>query len=370
MSDKDSKTEEATPRRLRKAREDGEAWQSQDFAHITLLAAGLVVLGLLLPALYERLRGSFARIFDQIGHPQGLNSPGLQLPQVLGEELLGIGKTLLPLFGTLLLLAIVVPMTQVGPMLSPKALSPKLEKLNPIQGLKQKFFSKETWIELAKSLLKIAVIGAACHAAASEFVPDLLRLGRVHPGQAAGVVSAAFGSMAKYVIAAGLALAAYDIWEQRRRFHERMKMSKDEVKREHKDDQGDPEIVGQRKQLHRDILENQTLQQVSEADVMVVNPTHFACALRADADEEGSFVKLVAKGHDALARRMIERAREEGIPVRREVPLARALHRDLEEGHFVPPEHIEAVQVLFEWAREQHLEFRGVQPAWVDRVGS
>jgi flagellar biosynthesis protein FlhB len=368
MSDKDQKTEKATPQRLRKAREDGEAWQSQDFAHITLLMAGLVVLGFLLPELYERLRASFERIFGLIGQSRRLETRDFGLAQVLGEELMGVGATIAPLFGVLLLLAIAVPLVQVGPMLSPKALAPKLDKLDPIRGLKQKFLSKETGIELAKSLLKIALIGAACYAAARQFVPDLLCLGRVHPSHAAGVVGSAFASMAQYVVAAGVALAAFDIWEQRRRFHERMKMSKDEVKRERKDDQGDPEIVGQRKQLHREILENQTLQQVSEADVMVVNPTHFACALRADADEEGSFVQLVAKGHDALARRMIERAREEGIPVRREVPLARALHRDLDEGSFVPPEHIEAVQALFEWAREQHFELRGEAPAWVERL--
>ncbi|MCA8971294.1 MAG: EscU/YscU/HrcU family type III secretion system export apparatus switch protein [Planctomycetes bacterium] len=361
----DERTEKPTARRLRKAREDGDAWKSQEFANVVLLAVGLLTAASSIPRIYDRLHAGMVRIFALA---PGSTEPSLGLVDILGNELLGVGSALLPLFAVLLLASVIVPFAQVGPLLSFKALLPKWSKLDPIAGAKQRFFAKEAWIELTKSLAKVLFVGLACWLAFRACLPGLLRLVYASPMQSVSVVKSVIGHMARYVIVAGLVLAAFDLWDQRRRFGERMKMAKDEVKRENKEDQGDPQQRGERKRLHKEILENQTLMQVSESDVLVVNPTHYACALRADADEQGAYVKLVAKGTDALARRMIDRARDEKIPIRREIPLARALHRDLEAGDFVPDEHRLAVEAVFYWTREHGLEVLGDEPAWLARI--
>ncbi|MEM9071961.1 MAG: type III secretion system export apparatus subunit SctU [Myxococcota bacterium] len=343
------KTEEATPKKLRDARKRGEVPRSKDLgtAAVVLATAGAMTASapFVLRTLEESLRLSFRAAAGEL--------PGD--PRILRAALsLGVDAAL-PVVLAALLAGTVVSFLQVGPLVTADPIKPKFERLDPIKGLKN-LFSQRQLIELIKTLLKIGIVGAVAWTVLRDGLRGVVSLtGR----DALGTLEAAGELVTALMFRVGgalLAVAILDLFYQRWRHRRDQRMSKDEVKREYKESEGDPHAKQQRERLHREIIDHDTVEQVRAADVLVVNPTHIAVALRY---EEGvtDAPEVIAQGQEHLARRMIEAAREAGVPIMRDVPLARALF-ELELGEAIPEALYEAVAAVLKaaWAESEAMK--------------
>ena len=208
---------------------------------------------------------------------------------------------------------------------------------------------KSQLVELLKSVVLIVVIGYVVVTRIVAHAPDFVRLVGANASSALALTGTVITEVALRATAAWLAVAVLDTFYQRHKHVQDLRMTKDEVKREYKESEGDPHAKGERQRMHREILEHATLESVRRADVLVVNPTHVAVALRFDAESEQEAPEVIAKGLDSLALRMIAVAHESGVPVMGDVPLARALH-ELELGDEIPEALYEAVAVILEAA--------------------
>jgi flagellar biosynthesis protein FlhB len=239
---------------------------------------------------------------------------------------------------------------QTGGFVATKKLTPKLERLNFFEGVKQ-LVSAARLFAVARALLFAAAAMYLAYRGLAAHLVDLARLsGRLaHVGLVAGTIS---GDLARNVALAGLALAAIDVVVVRRGWRKRLRMSKHEVKREHKESEGDPQLKAARERAHHEMLAAATIANVRTASVVVVNPTHIACALRYDEKEGDEAPIVVASGEGDLAERIVRAAEDYGVPVLRDVPLARALI-ELQVGDAIPEALYEAVaEILREAWRE------------------
>jgi flagellar biosynthesis protein FlhB len=230
-----------------------------------------------------------------------------------------------------------------------KKLGPDFSKLNPASGLKS-LVSKQRLVSIARALATAVLVGWLGFDLLKTHAGSLANTtGDVGKGLlAAGVLSKKLAWIAGLV---GLALAAVDVLVTRRAWLERNKMTKDEVKREYRESEGDPEQKAARKRAHQEMLSAATIAAVREATVLVVNPTHFATALRYDQDGDEA-PRVVAQGQGELARRMREAAYHYGVPIVRDVPVARAL-AELEIGDEIPEALYEAVAEILKAAWEE-----------------
>ncbi len=270
------------------------------------------------------------------------------------EATLGF-EAILPLLATVVVVAALAGFLQVGPLLTLDALAPKLERLDPIRGVKN-LVGQRNLVELAKSLAEIGIIGWVAWITLRDSIRGVTGLlGR--DAEATLVGGSALVVLLMLRVGGALAgIAALDVLYQRWKYQRDQRMTKEEVKREHKEAEGDPQQKRERERLHREILAHDTLEAVRRADVLVVNPTHLAVALRYEEEGELDAPEVVAKGGEDLARRMIRAAEEAGVPVMRDVPLARALY-ELEIGDEIPEALYEAVAIVLRaaWAEREHL---------------
>jgi flagellar biosynthesis protein FlhB len=339
----DERTEEASPKKLRDARRRGEVWKSRELGTAaTLLAAG-GVLGATGGAILDAHVASFHLALDAAAGRLAA-SPGA----VLEASVTLAAQALAPLIGALVVLGALASLVQVGPLFAPEAIAWKLERLDPIAGAKN-IFSQKRLIELAKTLLLIVLVGWI----GVKTLGDGLRGTLALSGRDALPALEAGGALVRTLLlrvgGAMLVVAVLDVLYQRWRYLRDQRMSKDEVKREHKDAEGDPHVRQQREQLRHEIAQHGALENVRRADVLVVNPTHLAIALRFDEEGEQAAPEVLAKGQDELARRMIEAAREAGVPVMRDVPLAHGLWA-LDVGEEIPETLYEAVAAVLQAA--------------------
>lgn len=358
MSSAGDRTEQATPTRLRKAREDGQVALSKDLTAAVILIAAYVALRSLGPGWWEDLRLLAAGSLAAIAGP--LDTPTLL--EVLGRSA-GAGALMLaPLLLVVTVVSLAAPFVQVGPLLTFKPLTPKLERLNPAPGLQRMFVKIDTYVELGKGLLKLAAAGAIAWAVASSWLADTLALPAARPEAVGAVAWQAVLDLlaggAVFLAAAGGADFFYQKWKHARD----LRMTKDEVRREHKEEEGDPQHKAERRRLHEDIATAQMLEAVRDADVIITNPTHLACALRYDPRSE-SAPRLVGKGQDHIARRILEVAKREDIPVVRDRGLARSLHA-LRVDTQIPEDLYEAVAEVLRWV-EAAARAEGYTPTWL-----
>lgn len=335
MSDK---TEEPTPRRLRKAREEGDS----PISAALVQGLGFVAAVAIAPA---AIAATVARVSELV--PRAIRSPETPLGSVeLAREVVLLSA---PLLAAVALVSLVSGFVQTGGVVSFKKLSPDLGKLNPVSGLGS-LASGTRLVALLRSLVGAALVGWLAVRLLTSFAPDVANtVGDARAGMlAAGALVKRLGWIAALV---GLGLAALDVLVVRRAFLKRHRMSKDEVRREHKESEGDPELKAARHRAHQEMLASATIAAVREASVLVVNPTHLATALTYREDEDEA-PRVVARGEGDLARRMIEAAHQYGVPVVRDVPLARALS-ELELGDEIPEALYEAVAEILRAAWEE-----------------
>jgi len=337
------KTEAATPRRREETREKGQVALSTEV--IAALALGMAFLLYVIasgPAL-EILGGGVRSSFHDLASVGTLELDVPTAAGILGASGGGAIEAILLFALPLLLLTLLVGYGQVGFRLSPKALEWNLSKLDPIKGL-GRLFSARTAVRTGLSSLKLLFIGLAV------FLTTYGQLGRIASidgVELAPVLAVADHVFARAVVAAlvsvlviGLVDFAFQRWQ-----HEKdMRMSKQEVKEEHKNTEGDPHIRARVRQVQREMASRRMMEDVPDATVVVTNPTHFAVALKYERDAaEGSAPTVVAKGVDEVAQRIKQVAREADVPLFENVPLARALHARCEIGDRIPEELFEAV---------------------------
>lgn len=341
MAHDPSKTEKATPRRRQKAREEGSVARSADFDGAILLWGNFF--------LFLGLGGAtLALLTRQVAHFLERAQPGALAEagriSLLGDIYQILGRLLLPFLGLNLLLALAAGFAQRGFSFSTKPLQPKFERLNPAQGF-QRLFSSRALVDLAKSLAKFALLAWVAYAVLEPRIPDLLGTLKLPLAASLGLFQSAVFALYRNVMLAMLALALADFVWQRSAWEKSIRMTKQEVKDEGKDSEGNPEVKQRQKSIMMAAARKRMLAEVPRATVVVTNPTHVAVALR--YNEKTAAPVCVAKGLDHLALKIRERARESGVPVLERPELARALHRSVEVDKPIPRDLYHAVaQVL------------------------
>ncbi len=343
------KTEQPTPKRLRESREKGDIPKSQD------IAPALTVLALVV---YFIAKGE--DIFLQLQDMGNTVFSAISLPfdHALGLALTGVGNAALGIVAPIVLLvmgaALIGTLGQVGVLIAFKAAMPKMDNLSPSKWFK-KVFSIKNAVDFLKNILKVTVLGLTAWLVLRDHLRELFLI----PGGDIRLLWSTLGSAAKDLTldVAGIfcVIAMADYLFQRWQYNKQHMMSKDEVKREFKEMEGDPHIKGKRKQLHQEMISQNSLGNVRKAKVLVTNPTHFAVALDYEKDKTPLPV-IVAKGEGLLAKRMIEVARQEGIPIMQNVPLARELFRNGTENSYIPQDLIGPVAEVLRWVQSLRRE--------------
>jgi flagellar biosynthesis protein FlhB len=331
-------TEEPTPKRLRDARRRGQVARSRDLTAAAAYLAGFGVLWLGAGTVVSLVGDFMARTLGSCAGAAAA-SPGAALEEGLGVLARAAG----PLLGAALVAAALAGVAQTGGLFTLQPVGFKLERLSPAAGLRQ-LCSRRSLFEVGKALLKAAAVAWIAYGVLWGRAREVVLAAR--GGSAAALqVGASIGFDLLWRTALVFAgVAAVDVWWQRRAWRKELRMTRYEVRRELRESEGDPQHRAARERLHRDILHHDMLEAVRTADCVIVNPDHLAVALRYDRDGMEAPL-VVAKGERLLAERIKEIARAHGVPVFRDVPLARALHR-LDLGEEIPEALYQAVAAV------------------------
>ncbi|SHI81726.1 flagellar biosynthetic protein FlhB [Roseomonas rosea] len=334
----EDRQEAPSARRLEKAREDGQVAHSRELSGFAALLLAVLAAGIALPSLGRDLLRALRGILER-GHELS--------PDQAAEVLLPSALVLLPVLAAAALGAVATTLLQTRGLVSAKGLAPQLSRLSPLAGLKR-LLGSEGLIELLKTLLKVALVGAAIWHAAGT--PELLEAVMHQP---AAALLATIAEQGLRLVAATLAafalLAGADLFLVHFRHLRRLRMSRQDMKEEAKDAEGDPHVKAKQKAIRQRQARQRMMAAVPKAAVIITNPTHYAVAL---GYEEGTSAapKILAKGADEVAARIREKAKEAGVPLVSNPPLARALFK-LDLDTEIPAEHYQAVAeiIAFIW---------------------
>lgn len=337
-----SRTEEATPKRKRKERSEGNVPKSQELGKAVSLVAGLIILQLWIGQMGDEIKLIFRRFFTHSwefdANPQDVYALSFELS-------LSLCKILLPVLLFLALCAIIAQRIQVGKLWTTKVFKPKLSKFNLIKGLKQVLFSPNTILRTLKSLLFSIVLSVIPGYVIYNEYQNFLPMYYATPEGVAIYLMEMGKKLAYYALLPVLAITAFDVWHSRYSYKEGMKMTKDEVKDERKQMEGDEKVKSKQKEKMMQVVMKRMMQSVPKADVVITNPKHIAVALRYNASEAPAPVVL-AKGADHVAEKIKQIAREHNVPIRENVPLARALYKAVDIGSMIPEELFKAVAAV------------------------
>jgi|SRR5680860_556083 flagellar biosynthetic protein FlhB len=357
------KTEEATPKRLEKAREDGQTARSKELATMAVLiagAGGLLIFGTQLGAAMEAImRDAFtlerSAIFDT-------RHMSVQLMASAKEA----AWALAPIFLLLLIAAIAGSIGIGGLLFSGKAIAPKLNRMDPMKGL-GRMFSARSLIELVKAIAKVGLVMALAILILNVRTEDLLAIADEPALPAMEHVLWTLGWSFFLLACATIIIAMIDVPFQIFDHHKKLRMTKQEVKDEYKDSEGKPEVKGKIRQLQREMSQRRMMQDVPTADVVITNPTHYAVALKYNPDSMGAPM-VVAKGADEIAFKIMEIAREHKVELLRTPPLTRAVYHNSDIGDEIPDGLYMAIaQVLaYVFQLRQFRKGRGPKPGMPD----
>jgi len=338
------KTEPATEKKLREAREDGKVAKSKELT----AAFDLIVLFLVLKIFISWVGGGFIEVYQYVyktmpefvtavAEEASVHEVSVYLQTIFWMML----KMVAPFFAFGFVVTIIISIIQVGWKVSAKPLKPKGDKFNPINGFKR-IFSKDSVFELFKSILKIAVVVYVAYISIRNEADDIFILYDMPLNQALALCGDVIINAGLKISLVYLVVGLADFIYQKYRFNEEMKMTKQEVKDEYKNTEGNPEIKGRQRQRMREASQRRMMQDVPKADVVITNPTHLAVALKYDAGTAKAPIVL-AKGEDYLAQKIREAAKEHNIEIVENKPLARMLYANVDIGAEIPPELYQAV---------------------------
>lgn len=338
------KTEPATAKKLREAREDGKVAKSKELT----AAFDLIVMFLMLKIFVSTIGDGFLQIFYYVYNliPDfiGINAMDVSTYAVMSffsPVNIQMLKIVAPFFIFGFAVTLLVNILQVGWKVSTKPMQPKLDRFNPVNGMKR-IISKDSVFELFKSLIKIALILYIAYTAIKDHENDLFILYDIPLNQAIALCGDVIIGAGLKISLVYLVVGIVDFIYQKYRFNEEMKMTKQEVKDEYKNTEGNPEVKGRQRQRMREASRRRMMQDVPKADVVITNPTHLAVAIKYEPEVHKAPVVL-AKGEDYLAQKIREAARENHIEIVENKPLARMLYANVEIGNEIPPELYQAV---------------------------
>lgn len=345
--DQQDKTEKATPTRIDKAREEGQIARSRELSTFMMLVGGIFALWVLGSFIRERLTIMMEETFrfDRgIGYDTTLAV--LHLSGSMKTALIGIS----PFFLAMAIIAVVAPALLGGWVFSSKSLEPKLSKLNPISGLKR-MFGMQLLVEFVKAIAKSLLVGSIAIFVLKADVGKVMAVSSMSLEQGMGTI---FGVILKgcALIAFSLILvAAIDVPFQLHSHHKKLKMTKEEIKKEMKDTDGDPHIKAKIRAQQQAVARSRMMSKIPEADVIITNPTHYAVALKYGADATGA-PRLIAKGGDAVALRIKALGEENNITLLEAPTLARALYWNVDLDEEIPEQLYTAVAEVLAWVYE------------------
>jgi len=338
------KSEAASPRRLEKAREEGQIARSRELGTFMMLAAGVAVIWMGGGSLYQGLSGVLRNgmAFDQ----RIVTDPGVMVELAVS----GFGHALLatlPVFGVLVVVAVLSSVLLGGIVISGKPLQANFSKLSFFSGLKR-MFSSQTVVELIKALAKALLVGGVAVWVIWRYHDDMLSLMHVAPSAALIKALSLVALCCAFIVASLLIIVMLDVPWQIWSHLKKLRMSKEDVRQEHKESEGDPHVKARIRQQQRQAARRRMMSEVPKADVVVTNPTHYAVALKYDEEKSGA-PRVIAKGTGLIAAKIRELAAEHRVPTLEAPPLARALHQHVELGQEIPGELYTAVAEVLAW---------------------
>lgn len=342
----DDKTEEPTPKKLRDAREKGQVAMSKDTVSTALLviifayiwiAWGFILKDckemILIPSYYYGSNFLYA------------------LENISWAIFFKIFFLLSPLLLVTVMVAIAANFLQIGPLLAFKSLIPDLNKLNPVSGM-QKIFALKNVVESLKSTAKVLFLGYLVYTVTKWMIDPLFKIPPTRFNGLMDIIPLLMKKFATYVMLAYVIVAVADFFFQKHNHHKSLMMTKDEVKREYKESEGDPHIKGKRKQIHQEMMMEDNVQNTKKSTVVVTNPTHIAIALEYKSEKK-TLPRVVAKGKGFLAQRMRKAAESAGVPIMENKILARTMYDSVKVRQYIPAELIEPIAEVLRWVNEQ-----------------
>lgn len=337
--DSSSKTEKATPKKRKDQRKEGNVIQSKDVISIVTLFGSFYVLKMLFPGIYEAVREFLILFIDFSGSVTDTSTGKVT---EMGMLFLETGaKTLIPLLLVCVVLGVLGAGVQTRFLFTSKNFKPKFSRLNPIEGIK-KLFSLQNVVELIKSILKVIILIAVIYTMLKEDMVMAVRTMDMDIISSGTYMLNMVMALIMRISLAFLVIAGLDYMYQWWEYERKLKMSKQEMKEEYKQTEGNPEIKGRIRNLQQERARSRMMQAVPDADVIIRNPTHFAVALKYDIDHYNA-PRVLAKGQDELALRIVRVGEENNVAVVENRPLARALYASSEIGQEIPQEYYGAV---------------------------
>ncbi|GLY96877.1 EscU/YscU/HrcU family type III secretion system export apparatus switch protein [Actinoplanes sp. NBRC 103695] len=329
------KTEQPTAQKLKKAKQEGQIGRSQDVGAWFGMLAASIVLPRTLSSAMDHARELMAKVPDVIADPD----PALALG-IMKDGLMSAVWAVLPLALTMMAVGIAAAGAQGGIRVATKLFIPKFNRLNPFPGIKKMFGPQSLW-EGTKALVKTGVLAGVLYLTMKDIVPLLMTAGRLQLASLLAVINDAVLTLIRSASVAGIVMAAADYFVVRRRTNKQLRMTKEEVKQENKNSDGDPHVKAAIRQRQMAMARNRQMADVPTADVILVNPTHVAVALRYEPEKGAP--RVVAKGTGPIAGKIRDLAAEHRIPMVQDVALARALESAVDVGMEIPADFFGAV---------------------------
>lgn len=338
------KTEKATPKKLRDARKKGQVAKSQDFpaafTFIVSMAATLAAMSYF----FENIGTYMVQMFRASGELEGFET---RAPAYFQEAAHVILRTSLPIMIAVCIVGVLVSFLVIGPVFSFEAMKFNLKKLNPVEGIKQKFKLK-VLVELIKSIAKIMGAAIIIYLIIWDSLPQVISTVLMPVIGSALVVNDFLFRVTIQVGVFFLIVALFDLAFQKKNFAKEMRMEKFEVKQEYKDTEGDPQIKGKRRELFREIAYQEGPRSAKKARMIVTNPTHIAVALKYNPDEEPAPI-ILTMGVGIIAEQIIKIGIENKVPIMRNIELARALYSKGKISDYIPEDTYAAVAEILKW---------------------
>jgi len=337
------KTEQASSKKLHEGREKGMVAKSAEINSFAIFTTGLLILYLSHRHIGSMLSEMTIKIFNSLDileiNKNLINDYAL-------EGFLFFSITIAPVLVSIMIVAFIASVAQVGFKISPKALIPSLEKFNPLKGIKKILFSSKSMMELAKSIIKVLIIGIFAYLILEDLITSSTKLVELTVDEIVSyMLNSGYSFLWKIALVFGV-VSAVDLVFQKKKFKKDMMMTKQEVKEEHRQAEGDPFIKSKIRKIQLQMAHSRMMKEVPTADVVITNPTHYAIALKYEINKD-SAPKIIAKGVDELARRIKEIAVKNNIPLHEDRDLARQLYKLCDVGDRIPSAFFQAVaQIL------------------------
>jgi len=343
VPDKDERTEPATAKKREESREKGVVAKSMDMNSAAVLLFGFSALLIFGATMSGTLSQMFRHVFANASF---FTLTAESVHQYFFRAVMFLAMMLLPILAAFFVIGVAVNIAQVGIHFSAEAIRPKFDKLNPLSGVKRIFASTSSFVELLKGLLKSAIIGIIAYSVVDDIIAESIML---VDSDVKNIAVFMVSSTTKVIFEVGIVfgvISAFDFFYQKFEYEKNLRMTKQEVKEEFKMTEGDPLIKGRIKTIQRQIAYKRMMTDVPKADVVVTNPTHFAVALKYETNKM-SAPKVVAKGADLIAQKIKEIAKNAGVPIVEDKPLAQALYKSVDIGEQIPEKLFHAVaQIL------------------------